>query len=120
MAGGREPTWTVVAVVAQEALRVGQLPRGGDLGAAQHQRLLVEHAGMHEDEHEDRGQAVGLGRHPQRVVLGQGGGGVQRESADGVLPGGGGQRRGVDVWQLGSRLADLVDQVSCGGRVTSD
>lgn len=115
--GTIKPTWTVVAVVAQEALRVGQLPRGGDLGAAQHQRLLVEHAGVHENEHEDRGQAVGLGRHPQRVVLGRGGGGLQREPAAGFLPGGGGRRGGVDVRQLRSRLADLVDQVSCRGRV---
>lgn len=95
------PTWTVVAIVTQEALRVGQLPRGGNLGATQHQRLLVQHPGMHQDEHQHRGQAVGLGRHPQWVVLGHGRGGVQCEPTAGVFPGGGGRRGGVDERQLG-------------------
>lgn len=73
--GTREPTWTVVVMVAEETLGVRQFSCGGNLSPPQHKRLLVEHAGMHEDPHEDRGQAVSFGRHSR------GGRGFQREGS---------------------------------------
>lgn len=66
---GHMLTWTVVAMVAEQALGVCQFSCGGNLGSPQHQRLLVEHPGMHEDQHEDGGQAVRLRRHTQRMWL---------------------------------------------------
>lgn len=109
---GEIATWAVVPIVAEQALGVGQFSCGGDLGSPQHQRLLVEHTGVHEDQHKDRGQAVSLGRHSQRVMLQQGGREVQ-QGAPQLLVGDRGWRGGVDVWRLGCRLADLMDQIAC-------
>jgi len=56
-------------MVAEQTLGVSQLSCGSDLSPPENERLLVEHTGVHEDQHEDRGQAVGLGCHMQRVWL---------------------------------------------------
>lgn len=48
-------------MVTEQTLGICQFPCGGDLSSPQHEWLLIEHAGMHEDQHEDGGQAVSLG-----------------------------------------------------------
>lgn len=65
-------------MVAEETLGVGQFSCGGYLGPSEDERLLVEHPGVHEDQHEDGGQAVGLRRHAQRMRFQGGGRGVHQ------------------------------------------
>lgn len=60
-------------MVAEQTLGVGQFPRGGDLGPPENERLLVEDTCVHEDQHEDRRKAVGLGSHVQGLRLQRGG-----------------------------------------------
>ena len=62
-------TWTVVAMVAEQALGVCQFPCCSDLSPPQHQRLLVEHPAVQEDHHEHRGEAVSLRCHSQGMWL---------------------------------------------------
>lgn len=56
-------------MVTEQALGVCQFSGGSNLSSPQHERLLVEHTGVHEDQHKDRGQAVSLGCHSQGVWL---------------------------------------------------